>query len=231
MKTIEAVGKSVEEAIADALRSLGVDRSQVQVEVVDEGTKGIFGLIGTKLARVRVTVKAGERVAAPPVTETPEEAQVQDVGDPEQKAAWGQTYLQELLSLLGVQAQVRVVDVNEVIEVELSGENMGLLIGHRGQTLDSIQYLVNLAADKAGHHGLKFVVDAERYRARRKETLEALASRLANKVVSRGRRAVLDPMTPQERRIIHIYLRDNADVCTYSEGKEPFRKVVIDLKK
>ena len=218
------MGKTVEEAINEGLEELGVDRSQVQVEVIDEGNKGIFGLIGTKLARVNLLVNPSER--ALPL----EDKVVEDKAGAVEKGQWAKGFLNNLLLLIGVQATVEVANINEIIDLEISGENMGLIIGHRGQTLDAIQYLTNIAADKAGFRGLKIIVDAEDYRLRRKKSLETLAQRTAEKVVTRRRRSVLEPMSPQDRRIIHLYLRDNQNVYTYSEGEDPFRKVVVDYK-
>ncbi len=224
MRSIEAVGKTVEEAINEGLEQLGVDRSQVQVEVIDEGNKGIFGLIGTKLARVNLLVNPSDRSLPQ------EDKKAEDQVGAAEKGQWAQDFLNDLLSLMGVQATVKVANIGEVIELEISGENMGLIIGHRGQTLDAIQYLTNITADKAGFRGLKIIVDAEDYRLRRKRSLENLAQRTAEKVIARRRRSVLEPMSPQDRRIIHLYLRDNQNVYTYSEGEDPFRKVVVDYK-
>lgn len=237
MRSIESVGRTVEEAIDEALKKLQVTRDQVQVEVIDEGAKGIFGLIGTKLARVRVSLKPVPQekvVVAPPPRPT-----ISDINNeatpvtaqPTEKASWGKEFLQQLLDKMGVEGEVNVAGVGDVISLSITGANAGLIIGHRGQTLDAIQYVTNLAASKAGLEGPKFVVDAENYRVRRQKTLEQLAERLAAKVISRRRKAILDPMSPQERRVIHLYLRDNPSVCTYSEGKEPNRRVIIDLKK
>ncbi len=234
MRSIESVGKTVEEAIDEALSKLKVTRDQVQIEVIDEGAKGIFGLIGTKLARVRVSIKPvpqDKLVAAPLASSSTNAATMPPTEQPTEKVEWGKEFLLQLLTKMGVDGEVEVAGVDEVINLSITGENIGLIIGHRGQTLDSIQYLTNLAASKAGLEGPKFVVDAENYRARRQKTLEQLADRLANKVITRRRKAILDPMSPQERRVIHLYLRDNPSVCTYSEGKEPYRRVIIDLKR
>ncbi|MBO8125663.1 MAG: protein jag [Firmicutes bacterium] len=228
MRSVEAVGRTVEEAIAEALDQLKIQRDQAQIEVIDEGTKGIFGLIGTKLARVRVTIKDQ---TVPEPGDTALKPETEEAEGLQAKAEWGKNFLTLLVAHMGVQAEVTIVNIGDYILLELSGENMGLLIGRRGQTLDAIQYLVNLAAAKAGFQGAKFMVDAEDYRKRRQQALEQLAERLASKVISRRRKAVLDPMSPMERRIIHLSLRDNPKVCTYSEGKEPYRRVVIDLKK
>lgn len=232
MRSIESVGKTVEDAIANALERLKVERDQVVVEVIDEGAKGIFGLLGSKLARVKVTLKTTaptSPIVVEPKSTDKEHAQPgnTDVA----KAEWGKLFLRELLVRMGVQGEVKVSEIGEVIMLSITGDNMGLIIGHRGQTLDSVQYLVNLAGSKAFTEGSKFVVDAENYRIRRQKTLEQLAQRLADKVVTRRQKAILDPMPPQERRIVHLFLRDNPDVCTYSEGNEPYRRVVIDVKK
>ncbi|MGI6558939.1 MAG: RNA-binding cell elongation regulator Jag/EloR [Limnochordia bacterium] len=205
MRTVEATGRTIEEAVAAALAELEADRSQVEIEVLDEGTKGLFGIIGSKQARVRVT-----RVVTP-----------------EDKARRVASWLEEAARLMGVDAEASWQMEDESIRVNLSGEGLGLLIGRRGQTLDALQYLAGMVGNKDGGPWLRVLVDAEGYRERREESLRGLALRSADKARRNGRRVVLEPMNAHERRIIHISLQDEEGVSTYSEGVEPYRRVVI----
>lgn len=205
MRTVEATGRTIEEAVAAALAELEADRSQVEIEVLDEGTKGLFGIIGSKQARVRVT-----RVVTP-----------------EDKARRVASWLEEAARLMGVDAEASWQIEDESIRVNLSGEGLGLLIGRRGQTLDALQYLAGMVGNKDGGPWLRVLVDAEGYRERREESLRGLALRSADKARRNGRRVVLEPMNAHERRIIHISLQDEEGVSTYSEGVEPYRRVVI----
>lgn len=202
MKVLEKTGKTVDEAVAEALRELGADRSQVEVEVLDEGSKGLLGLLGGRAARVRVTF------AQNAVEE-------------------GKRFLEELMHSAGLKGEVGRTERGEMAVLEVTGDDLGALIGRRGQALDSLQYLVNVAANRHCTEKQRVVVDVEGYRLRREETLRRLALRMADKVKREHRKTILEPMTPQERRVIHATLQDVSDVFTYSEGEDPFRRVVI----
>lgn len=206
-KTTEATGRNKEEAIKNALDELKISRDKVEVEVLDEGSKGLFGLLLTKLAKVKVTVKNDYCYNA-------------------------KLFLSDVLNAMGIKAEVNVQDGEDSIKINLVGPNMGILIGHRGETLDSLQYLVSLVINKhnENHEYKRVVLDTENYRQKREETLVKLANRLAYKARSLGKSVVLEPMNPYERRIIHSALQDNPYVITHSEGEEPYRKVVIELK-
>lgn len=208
MKILEATGKTVEEAVESALRQLGgLTRDKVDIEVIEEGSRGLFGLLGTKSAVVRVTVK-------------------------EDKAEKAEKFLEELMSKMDVQGQVKVVEKNDKqVTLEIEGEDLGNLIGRRGQTLDSLQYLVNLAINKGGEERIRVIVDVSGYRQRREQTLCSLALRLADRVVQRGESVTLEPMNAHERRVIHLALQDNPNVYTQSKGEDPERKIVICPKK
>ncbi|NLN17107.1 MAG: protein jag [Firmicutes bacterium] len=205
MRTVEATGRTIEEALAAALAELEADRSQVEIEILDEGAKGLFGIIGSKQARVRVT-----RLVTP-----------------EDKARKVASWLEEAAGLMGVDVQASWRIEDESILVNLSGEGLGLLIGRRGQTLDALQYLAGMVGNKEGGEWLRVLVDAEGYRERRAESLRSLALRSADKARRNGRRVVLEPMNAHERRIIHLSLQGEEGVSTYSEGVEPYRRVVI----
>ncbi|MBS4957610.1 MAG: protein jag [Clostridium sp.] len=207
MKTIEMTGKTVEEALKHALDELKLTKDKVDVEVIDEGSKGLFNLIGTKPAKVKVTKKL-------------------DVLDD------AKTFLINVLSSMNIKSDIDIKEENDIIKINLKGPNMGLVIGYRGETLDSLQYLVSLVINKNHENPYKKVVlDAENYRHKREETLIKLAQKTAYKVKKSGRPYKLEPMNPYERRIIHSALQEYTDINTYSEGEEPFRRIIISLKK
>ncbi len=207
MKAIEVSGKNIEEAKRNALKQLQTTEDKVEILVLDEGSKGILGFIGTKPCKIRVTVKR----------DYIEEAK---------------TFIRSILDNMGVMAEIRIKEENNVVNISLTGPRMGIIIGYRGETLDAIQYLVSLIINKDHETEYKRVVlDTENYRLKREETLKRLAEKTAYKVRRNGRSFKLEPMNPYERRIIHSTLQNDKYVYTYSEGEEPYRKVVVDLKK
>lgn len=207
MKTIEITGRTVEEAISNALTELKLDREKVDIEVLEQGSKGIFKLLGTKPAKVKATVKRDYLYDA-------------------------KSFLRDILDKMDLKCEIRMKEENGSLKINLDGPNVGILIGHRGETLDALQYLVSLIVNKDhGEDYKRVILDTENYRLKREETLKRLAGRLAYKVKTTGKYVKLEPMNPYERRIIHSALQNNEDITTYSEGEEPFRRVVIDLKK
>lgn len=207
MKTIEITGKTVEEALKHALDELKLTKDKVDVEVIDEGSKGLFNLIGTKPAKVRVTAKPDSLDDA-------------------------KTFLVNVLNSMNINADIDIKEENDIININLKGHKMGLVIGYRGETLDSLQYLVSLVVNKNHENPYKKVIlDAENYRHKREETLIKVAQKTAYKVKKSGRPYKLEPMNPYERRIIHSALQEYTDINTYSEGEEPFRRIIISLKK
>ena len=207
MKTIEMTGKTVEEALKHALDELKLTKDKVDVEVIDEGSKGLFNLIGTKPAKVRVTAKPDSLDDA-------------------------KTFLVNVLNSMNINADIDIKEENDIININLKGSKMGLVIGYRGETLDSLQYLVSLVVNKNHENPYKKVVlDAENYRHKREETLIKVAQKTAYKVKKSGRPYKLEPMNPYERRVIHSALQEYTDINTYSEGEEPFRRIIISLKK
>lgn len=207
MKFVEKSGKSVEEALRLALIELEATREQVEIEILEEGSKGFLG-IGAKETKIKVTKK-------------------NDVNE------IAKNFLLSILKEMNIDAQIDVMKVDDALNINMIGEDMAILIGKRGQTLDSLQYLVSLVVNKDRDDYLRVVLDTENYRAKRKETLEALAEKLAAKVKKSRKNVILEPMNPYERRIIHSTLQNNPNVSTKSEGDEPYRKVVIyyDYKK
>ena len=209
MDMITVTAKNVDEAILQAAMQLGVSSDRLQYEVVEKGSAGILGgLIGAKPAIIR----AGK-------IETIDE-----------KAA---DFLHDVFGAMGISVDVesKLNEEEKELEINLSGDEMGILIGKRGQTLDSLQYLVSLVVNKESEDYLRVKLDTENYRERRKETLETLAKNIAYKVKRTRRSVSLEPMNPYERRIIHSSLQNDKYVFTRSEGEEPFRHVVISLKK
>ena len=202
-KSIEVSGKTADDAIIKGLDELGASMDEVEIEILREGSKGIFGL-GSKDFLVRLTKK-----------ETPGTAVIE--------------FIENLCAKMGVEAKVEAVEEEESIHINLSGPHMGVLIGHRGETLDAIQYLANLVMNSKDK-GKRVFVDTENYRKKREEALERLARKLASKVKATGRPVVLEPMTSYERRILHATLQSNPYVTTGSEGEEPNRRVVISPK-
>ncbi len=207
MKSIKVEAKNVEKAVEKALTELGITRKNAEINVIDEGSRGLLGLIGTKDAVV----------------------EVKEVFDPVKK---GKEFLEKLLNKANINVGVEILEEKsdeEQVVYNLTGEKeLGLVIGHRGETLDAMQYLTSIYINKELEEYFRVLLDAEGYRDRRQETLERLAERLAAKAERKKRKVVLEPMPPHERRIIHIALKENKNVKSYSEGKEPYRKVMIE---
>lgn len=206
MKIVEKTGKTIDEAIGLALRDLNASREEVEVDILEEASKGIFGLIGVKPARIKVTLKEG----------------------PSQKAG---IILKNIFRTMQLQVDMKVIEKEQGLFINLEGPELGILIGRRGETLDALQYLINLSVNKSQEVRKKIIIDIEGYRNRREETLQKLALKLADKAKQRGRNVVLEPMSSQERRIIHTALQGREDIYTFSEGEEPYRKIVISPKK
>ena len=204
---MEFSAKTVEEAVTEAAVKLGVSSSDLEYEVIEEGNNGFFG-IGAKPALIRAKKKGSLEDTA--------------IG-----------FLEDVFRAMEMEVDIQAVynDEEKTLELTLEGDDMGVLIGKRGQTLDSLQYLTSLVVNKETEDYVRVKVDTENYRERRQETLEKLARNIAAKV-KRTRRAVsLEPMNPYERRIIHSTLQNDRYVVTKSDGEEPYRHVIISLKK
>ncbi len=207
MDYIEVSAKTVDDAITEACQKFTVTSDKLEYEVIEEGKSGLLG-IGAKPAVIKVRVKSSV----------------------EDKA---KDFLKDVFAAMNltVVVDVKYNEVESTMDVDLSGDEMGILIGKRGQTLDSLQYLVSLVVNKDTENYIRVKVDTENYRKRRKETLENLAKNISYKVKRTKRPVSLEPMNPYERRIIHSALQNDRYVTTYSEGDEPFRHVVVVLKK
>lgn len=206
MFTVEKTAKTVEEALKLALIELDAREEEVIVEVLDEPKKALLGLIGGKEAKVKVTLKE----------------------DGDRKA---KQFLEDVFEKMNIVGKIHTKMDGKDLYVSVDGADMAVLIGRRGQTLDSLQYLVSLVVNKDRDDYVRVVLDTENYREKRKETLEKLANRLAYKARKMRKDIILEPMNPYERRIIHSALQGNPYVSTRSEGEEPFRKVIIFLNK
>ncbi len=207
MEYIEISAKTVNDAITEACLKLSITSDRLDYEVVEEGSSGFLG-IGSKPAVIKARVKGS----------------VEDVA---------KNFLNDVFTSMNMTVVINVKynEEEKTMDIDLSGDEMGVLIGKRGQTLDSLQYLVSLVVNKESEDYIKIKVDTENYRQRRKETLENLAKNIAYKVKRNKRAVSLEPMNPFERRIIHSALQNDKYVTTHSEGEEPFRRVVVTLKR
>ena len=205
LRKTEKTGKSVEEAIALAVQELHVDSpDDLEITVLEEAAKGFLG-IGSKDAKISAEIKNINPVLA-------------------------STFLKNVFDAMNLEVDIQVKDEGDVLKIELSGDRMGIVIGKRGETLDSLQYLTSLIVNRENDDYIKVILDTENYRAKRETALLALADRLAQKVAKTSKKYTLEPMNPYERRIIHAHLQDHADVTTFSVGEDPYRKVVIAPK-
>ena len=315
MKSIEATGKTVNDAINSGLQQLGVDRSDVEMQIIEMGSPGLFGMFG-KRAKVRLTVKtddpaleiempvlsldggsarksrgekrkpaekpakaaekpeapaeapaadaveadaeerpakkrrsrnrrrkpAAERAEAVEAVSTEDEANVEPApviehepfeATPEDQlsdtARQAKDFLSGLTERMSVPVSIEVMESVEQLRMQMTGDNMSLLIGRRGETLDALQYLTSLTVNRGREDYLRISIDTENYRAKREEALRKLAVRMAGRAKKSGRRVALEPMNPYERRILHSALQNDPDVTTHSEGEEPYRRVIITL--
>ena len=210
MEFMEFTAKTVNDAITEACEKLTVPSDRLEYEVIEEGSAGFLG-IGAKPAKIKARVKE-------------EEISV------EQKA---KDFLKDVFASMNyaVTVDANYDEEKKNLEINLSGDEMGILIGKRGQTLDSLQYLVSLVVNKGTNDYIRVKMDTENYRERRKETLENLAKNISYKVKRTKRSVSLEPMNPYERRIIHSALQGDKYVTTHSEGEEPYRRVVVTLKR
>ena len=246
MEKWQAVGKTVEEAVENALKDAGLTRDQVEVKIIDAPSGGFFGF-GKKMAKVEIyqaeveeNFLSGLSVSLKDEDETPADVSREERSRRKPESFYSapaeitneaiQTavrFVEETAYHMGAQVQVKAEKREEEICVSVEGDQNGILIGKHGRTLDALQYLTGLAVHKVVEGRIRVIVDVEGYRERRKATLENLANRYANQAVERGSKLVLEPMNPQERRLIHMTLQEDSRISTESEGDEPFRKVVI----
>lgn len=295
MSSVEKYGVDVEEAVRYALQDLRLSRDEVEVEVLEEPSRGFLGL-GQKLARVKVSQKRPPEPEKKPEPEVkaenadkiirafadriekkePASQEARESSKPQKKEGRNRkrnhnrnknrnkavasasaelqasslnidtvdlseltevdehvalTFIREITEKMGLDLDIKARVGEDMVHLEIVGKDSGTVIGKRGATLDAIQYLTSLVVNKDSDKYIKVVVDAEKYRSKRQKTLEALANRLASKVERTRKYVKLEPMNPYERKIIHATLQKNSNVVTRSEGEEPYRRVIIDLKK
>lgn len=204
-KNVVVAGKTVEEAVRAGLELLNVDRDRVKIKVLEEPTKGFLGLIGSKSAKVELEL----------------------IPDPVEEAL---DFLRDVLDAIGIAGTLDADDDGREVLIRISGNDMGLIIGRRGQALDALQFLTNLAANRKATSPKRIVLDAERFRERRREALERLSERMAERVRKTRKEVVLEPMSSADRKIVHTHLQHHPAVRTYSKGEEPNRRVVISPK-
>ncbi len=216
MEYTEYSAKTVDDAITEACQALSITSDKLDYEVINEGSSGFLGL-NSKPAVIKARIKEEEAVK---IAE----------GDVELKA---KNFLAEVFRAMNLTVTIdtKYDEINNALDIDLSGDDMGVLIGKRGATLDSVQYLTSLVVNKGEGEYIRVKVDTENYRDRRKQTLENLAKNISYKVKRTRRPVSLEPMNPYERRIIHSALQNDRYVTTHSEGDEPYRKVVVTLKK
>jgi len=217
-------GKTIEDAIANGLKDLNITLADAKIEIIDEGKKGIFG-IGSKPAQVKVTVKTVDTEEVKEVKEEKVEKIVIEDGKSDSQRAV--EFLTDLFAYLNLEVTISAVEEENLITLTLTSEKTSSLIGYRGEILDSLQTLAGAIANKGKDTYRRVIVNCEGYREKREETLKALAIKLADKAVAKGRKIKLEPMNPFERRIIHSTLADREDITTESEGKDPNRYIVI----
>ena len=258
MDFIQVSAKTVEDAVLEAAMKLATTREHLEYEVIEKGSAGFLGF-GAKNAvikaralteeEIEVTTTKEEPVVEPVKTEVKkeikkaepvkvEEPAVEEKAEPVKKAVpagkeiSAEDFLKDVFKAMDMVVDIKVTENTEEksLDIELSGEEMGVLIGKRGQTLDSLQYLVSLVVNKYSDEYIRVKIDTENYRERRKETLENLARNIAYKVKRTRKTVSLEPMNPYERRVIHSALQNDRYVTTHSEGEEPYRRVVVTLK-
>ena len=245
MRSDEFSAKTIDEAVKKAMEAFGVSQQQLTYEVITEPTKGFLG-IGARHAVIKASVMEAETAQVPEEQPTAAETKLEaeeeekvpaaqerttEPIDAAQAAEIGRTFLAEIFSEMHLNTDIVVEQKEDYLVFDIQGEDLGILIGRRGDTLDALQFLLNLVINRRTNTKIKVLIDIENYRAKREETLVGLSHKLANKAKRTGQKVILEPMNPQERRIIHMTLQEDDGVNTYSEGEEPYRKVIIVPKK
>jgi len=246
MKSIEVTGKTIDEAIEQGLKELNCTRDDVEVAILEAPSRGLFGLIGAKDAKVKLTLRDKkneaeffgfiEKTEKKEVKKNkvekvyPEVMAAKENEQDELPETTAIKFLEKVFDKLDLKVNPEVTKQDDFIYISFYGEDLGILIGRRGETLDSLQYLTNLVVGKKFGQKYRIILDVEGYRKRREQTLINLAHRLSEKVKKTGHNIVLEPMNPHERRIIHTALQNDQRVRTFSEGEEPYRKVIITRK-
>ncbi|MEK4176835.1 RNA-binding cell elongation regulator Jag/EloR [Aeribacillus sp. FSL K6-1305] len=222
MREITSTGQTVEDAVKKALKELNVEQEQVDIRIIDEGKKGLFGIFGQKPAIVHVKLKETSELTDA-LLKWNENTDLNPLDE-------AKNFLEQVIKEMGITASIDIKLEEKTAYFNIKGENLAILIGKRGQTLNSLQYLTQLVANKTSTDYVPIILDAENYREKRRETLTQLAVKLADKVVKTNKEFSLEPMPSFERKIIHSTLMEDERVQTYSVGTEPNRYVVIAPK-
>jgi spoIIIJ-associated protein len=230
MASLEIEAKSIEEAIETACLQLDVPRENLEIEILNSGSTGIFGIVGSKKAKIRATVK---EESVEPVPEAP--VLLQEEPTPESSlplpetdmVVEAQTVLLEILTRMGLETTLVVRKEKETLHIRIEGDKSGLLIGRRGQTLDALQYLITRILNRKGPDKTKVVLDSGDYRSRRKKYLEDLALKMAEKSKQTGKPVVISPLNAHDRRIIHLTLEKDKSLKTFSRGEGHLKKMII----
>lgn len=202
MKKTVITAKTVDEAVKQGAQQLGVKADRLKITVLEQPTKGLLGIFGVKPAKVELEK----------IPDALEEVEL---------------FLQDVFRTMSLQVRIEQMTTGEGTLFNLTGPELGILIGRRGQTLDALQYLANIVANRFSNSHIRVVLDAEKFRERRKKTLEDLSARLADRVLKTRKEVILEPMPAQERKIIHAFLQNHSAIKTYSKGEEPNRRIVI----
>lgn len=229
MKEVEGIGKTYDEAVTDGLKKIGLPRERVSIEIIKEPKKRLFSILDPKEVKVKlveVTIEEHKEVmqTSSKICEKPTQEDINSAKDIIRR------FLNDYFSCLGIDIDIQMTEEKDALRIDLTGEKAGLIIGYRGETLEALQVLISSIANKGKEKKVRIIVDAENYRKKREKTLEELALKVANTVVSRRKSISLEPMVAYERKIIHETLQNHSNVKTSSVGEEPYRKVVISLK-
>jgi len=229
MASLETEGKSIEEAVEAACIQLNVPKERLEIEVLNSGSVGIFGIMGSKKARVRATVKEeSAETISEPQTETQSVSASMPVLESEYDiVSEAGTLIRDILNLMGVEATLQITKERETLHVKIEGDKNGLLIGRRGQNLDALQYLITRILNRKSPDKTKVVLDSGDYRIRRESYLEDLALKMAAKAKQTGKPVVISPLPAHERRIIHLTLEKDKSLKTISRGEGQLKKMVI----
>ena len=207
MKFVEIIGKTKEEAIQKAVDQLGTPVEDLEIEVLEEGSKGLFGFLGSKDFKIKATVIVKDTIETRILS-----------------------FLNGLFEVMNIEADIKIDMNSDSAKVSVIGDSAGQLIGRRGESLDALQMILSLAVNKTPGEYVKIMLDIEDYRSKREESLVRYANKMARTAAKQRKNIKLEPMNPYERRIVHSALQSDTYVTTYSEGEEPYRKVVIDQK-
>ena len=229
MKEAEGIGKTYDEAVADGLKKINLPKEKVSIELVKEPKKRLFSILDPKEVKVKLTEIEDSKLEES-VQHVAKEYEKPSEEDVESAKEISRSFLNDYFKNLGIELDINMYETENALKIDLTGDKAGLIIGYRGETLEALQVLISNIVNKGKEKKVRVIIDAEGYRKKREKTLEELALKVANTVVSKRRSISLEPMVAFERKIIHETLQNNPKVKTSSVGEEPYRKVIISLK-